>query len=63
MFRVTQEWLEEFRTDEGGYTRDQLQQLGVGWPPPKGWKRRATGLRIKVSQRKRFELRLDRRQV
>ncbi len=25
------------RTPKGGWTREQLAQWGVSWPPPKGW--------------------------
>lgn len=27
------------RTPAGGWTRAQLDQWGVPWPPPKGWRR------------------------
>lgn len=27
------------RTPAGGWTRDQLAQWGVPWPPPKGWRK------------------------
>ena len=33
-------------TVNGGYTRKQLEALGITWPPPKGWKRTAVGRRI-----------------
>lgn len=26
------------RTARGGYTREQLADWGVSWPPPKSWK-------------------------
>jgi hypothetical protein len=30
--------IESMQTPNGGYTKDSLKALGVGWPPPKGWK-------------------------
>ena len=27
------------RTPAGGWTRQQLAEWGVPWPPPKGWRR------------------------
>lgn len=32
--------IEAKRTAKGGYTKAQLAEWGVPWPPPKGWKRR-----------------------
>jgi len=31
--------VEGARTPAGGWTRDQLAQWGVPWPPPRGWKK------------------------
>jgi hypothetical protein len=28
------------QTPAGGWTRAQLAEWGVGWPPPRGWKAR-----------------------
>lgn len=28
------------RTTHGGWTKAQLAEWGVSWPPPKGWKER-----------------------
>ena len=30
---------EDYRTENGGYTRAQLAAWGIAWPPPKGWKK------------------------
>lgn len=30
--------IEAAKTPKGGWTKAQLQQWGVPWPPPKGWK-------------------------
>jgi hypothetical protein len=34
------EQVEAARTPAGGWTRAQLAEWGVSWPPPKGWRRR-----------------------
>lgn len=36
---ITAEEIDAARTDNGGWTREQLSQWGVPWPPPKGWRR------------------------
>ena len=36
----TAEEIAQARTKRGGWTRAQLAQWGVPWPPPKGWKKR-----------------------
>ena len=46
---VNKELLALAATTTGGYTRKQLGALGVSWPPPKGWKRRAVGRKISLS--------------
>lgn len=35
---VTAEEIEAAKTPKGAWTRAQLAQWGVPWPPPKGWK-------------------------
>jgi hypothetical protein len=50
---VNSELLALAATTTGGYTRKQLGALGVSWPPPKGWKRRAVGRKI---SRSRFDV-------
>ncbi len=37
---MTAEEIESRKSDRGGWTRASLAELGVPWPPPKGWKRR-----------------------
>lgn len=44
--------IEGAKTPNGGWTRDQLAQWGVGWPPPHGWRRaleRGEPLPVQVS--------------
>jgi hypothetical protein len=35
---VTDAEIEAARTERGGWTRQQLAEWGVPWPPPKGWR-------------------------
>ena len=41
--RITEAEIEAGRSPAGGWTRAQLAEWGVPWPPPKGWRRRLTG--------------------
>jgi hypothetical protein len=34
----TEKDIESARTPSGGWTKAQLAEWGVAWPPPKGWK-------------------------
>ena len=34
----TEDEIDEARTANGGWTKDQLAEWGVSWPPPRGWK-------------------------
>ncbi len=36
------EQIEAARTPKGGWTRKQLAEWGVAWPPPKGWRKKLT---------------------
>jgi|GEM_PF-3055585 very-short-patch-repair endonuclease len=40
MSRPTPEDIEAAKTPAGGWTREQLAQWGVPWPPPVGWRDR-----------------------
>ncbi|TYR33705.1 hypothetical protein FY036_06515 [Mesorhizobium microcysteis] len=35
---ITPEEIEAVKTERGGWTKAQLAEWGVPWPPPKGWK-------------------------
>lgn len=39
---VTDEAVEQAKTANGGFTRAQLAEWGVPWPPPKGWRKKIT---------------------
>jgi hypothetical protein len=30
--------IESLKSDKGGWNKEDLESLGVSWPPPKGWK-------------------------
>jgi hypothetical protein len=38
--RWTEDEIEAFRSNAGGFTKDALAALGVRWPPTKGWRTR-----------------------
>lgn len=46
---VTRAWLESCRTERGGYTRAQIEALGVAYPPPHGWLSRLVGRPISAA--------------
>ena len=58
LFRVTRLWLVEHQTNNGAWTRDQLQALGIGWPPLTGWMLRVMGTEITIEAKARFEAQL-----
>ena len=37
--KPTKEEIEKAKTPTGGWVRETLEQWGVSWPPPKGWKK------------------------
>jgi hypothetical protein len=43
-FRITERFLHSMTKKPGAYTREILEELGVKWPPRKGWKKRLIGL-------------------
>lgn len=51
---LTHELIEAGRSDHGGWSREQAQLLGVGWPLLRGWKRGAVGRRIARADYDRF---------
>lgn len=40
MTEITEEYIESLKTENGGWTKESLELLGVPWPPPKGWKKK-----------------------
>lgn len=55
MFRITNEWLVNYRTEGGGYNKKQLNALGIEWPPTVGWKTSLVGKDVPIAKAKEFE--------
>ncbi|MCC3275282.1 MULTISPECIES: hypothetical protein [unclassified Arthrobacter] len=36
----TREEIDAARTPSGGFTKQQLAEWGISWPPPRGWRRK-----------------------
>ena len=36
---ITAQQIEAGKSPRGGFTRKQLAAWGVGWPPPRGWRK------------------------
>jgi len=47
---VTLDIIERAKSEKGGYTKKQLEIIGVEWPPHKGWKREFKHKQIIISQ-------------
>jgi hypothetical protein len=52
---ITKEWLNKHRSKSGGYTKKQLNAIGVSWPPVKGWVDKVIGNEIDEDNRRIFE--------
>ena len=61
--KITREWLFENQTEAGSWTQDQLECVGVEWPPREGWIARILGSEISAERARRFEQRLTRKQL
>ena len=55
MFTVTKMWLRQNKTVAGGYSKLQVECLGVTWPPPKGWLNSVVGKEISIEAKGMFE--------
>lgn len=52
---VTLEWLKKHATARGGYTKAQMQALGLAWPPVAGWQKAAVGMVVPMDHAQKFE--------
>lgn len=43
---LTHQLIEQGRSENGGWNRNQFELLGVSWPPLKGWKERLNGTQM-----------------
>lgn len=55
MFEVTEDWVKANRSGKGGWNRQQLELLGVKWPPIRGWLNETVGRQITDVDKQRFE--------
>lgn len=55
MRRLTCEYIDANRTNNGAWTRRQLAAIGVAWPPVRGWKDRVVGTTISDKSAEEFE--------
>ena len=40
---ITNEYIENNKTANGGFSKDILKQWGIDWPPQKGWRKQLIG--------------------
>lgn len=52
---ITQGWIAQHATGQAGWTRAQLECLGVDWPPTKGWRSRLINTSISDAKAREFE--------
>lgn len=55
MFKITNEWLMQHRTKNGGWTKAQAEILYIKYPFVRGWKKRVDGLEISDQTKSEFE--------
>ena len=53
--KVTNDWLLQWQTPNGGYNKKQLTLLGVPWPPKRGWKHDVLDREISEDSARAFE--------
>lgn len=55
-FTITKEWLNDHKTINGGYTSNQLEQIGIKWGTKKNeWYNKIIGKEITLKQKEQFE--------
>lgn len=54
--RITKSFINLNRTKNGGWTKRQLEIIGIPWLPQKGWIQKAIQNSIDEKQKKEFEL-------
>lgn len=52
--KITDEFIKQGMSGNGGWNKPQLESLGVSWPPKAGWKRRLVGKEISQEQADNF---------
>lgn len=54
MVKLTKEFIQQHKTDYGGWTKAQIEALGLKWPPRHGWQERLVGKEISAEAAQRF---------
>lgn len=52
--QLTRQIIERAQTPNGGYTKNQLEAIGISWPPQEGWVEQKVGTFITPSQLEKF---------
>lgn len=52
---ITRQWIMGGRSRGGGWTRIQLDAIGVPWPPQRGWIDRVCGRHLSADRQRTFE--------
>lgn len=37
---MAERYIDSFRSERGGWTKESLRHLGVSWPPKHGWRKK-----------------------
>lgn len=53
--KITKKWITDNKTPKGGWTKKQLQSIGVDWPPQKNWIEGVLNKEVTVEQQLIFE--------
>ncbi len=46
LIKLSNKLIEKGKSINGGYSKHQLELLGIDWPPKKGWKKQIIGKQI-----------------
>lgn len=54
MMKITRDLIFEGQSKNGGWSRKQVEELGISWPLKSGWITRAIGREVSEEQARRF---------
>lgn len=54
MQKITEKFLKEGQSANGGWSKRQLNMIGVNWPPASGWKQTVIGQLIEEKTARDF---------
>lgn len=49
---ISAEEIDSKKTPAGGWTKAQLAEWGVDWPPPKGWRKKLIAEHLEIKRSK-----------